>query len=165
MLSLLHIIIQDYKPTQDRLNDNQPVILTDQVLENQHPSSEILPTKISLMTKKETMKCWKVKAVIRFHKPGKTTDPEKYFHHVLMLYFPWREESDLIGPEGTYASKLHDPLVRGKLSIEIKHHLNPMGKLLKKHWNTFKIIHNIPYMEKDLMHLQNKKIVRSMRNC
>ena len=58
------------------------------------------------------MKCRKVKAVIRFHKPGKTTDPEKYFHHVLMLYFPWREESDLIGPEGTYASKLHDPLVR-----------------------------------------------------
>ena len=29
-----------------------------------------------------------------------------------MLYFPWREESDLIRPEGTYASKLHDPLVR-----------------------------------------------------
>ena len=42
------------------------------------------------------MKCRKVKAVIRFHKPSKTTDPEKYFHHVLMLYFPWREESDLI---------------------------------------------------------------------
>ena len=58
------------------------------------------------------MKYRNVKAVIRFHKPSKTTDPEKYFHHVLMLYFPWREESDLIGPEGTYASKLHDPLVR-----------------------------------------------------
>ena len=58
------------------------------------------------------MKCRKVKAVIRFHKPSKTTDPEKYFHHVLMLYFLWREESDLIGREGTYASKLHDPLVR-----------------------------------------------------
>ena len=58
------------------------------------------------------MKCRKVKAVIQFHKPSKTTDPEKYFHHVLMLYFPWREESDLIGPEGTYASKLYDPLVR-----------------------------------------------------
>ena len=58
------------------------------------------------------MKCRKVKAVIRFYKPNKTTDPEKYFHHLLILYFPWREESDLIGPEGTYASKLHDPLVR-----------------------------------------------------
>ena len=103
---------KDYKPIEDRQNDNQPVILTDQVLENQHPSSEIVPTKISLMTKTETMKCRKVRAVIRFHKPGKTTDPEKYFHHVLMLYFPWREESDLIGPEGTYASKLHDSLVR-----------------------------------------------------
>ena len=58
------------------------------------------------------MKCRKVKAVIRFHKPSKTTDSEKYFHHLLMLYFPWREESDLIGPKGTYASKLNDPLVR-----------------------------------------------------
>ena len=64
------------------------------------------------MTKKETMKCRKVKAVIRFYKPSKTTDPEKYFHHVLMLYFPWREESDLIGPEGNICIKLHDPLVR-----------------------------------------------------
>ena len=58
------------------------------------------------------MKCQEVKAVIRLHKPSKTTDPEKYFHHGLMLYFPWREESDLIRPEGTYASKPHNPLVR-----------------------------------------------------
>ena len=103
---------KDYKLIEDRQNDNQPVILTDQIQGNQHSSSQIIPTKISLMTKKETMKCRKVRAVIRFHKPSKTTDPEKYFHHVLMLYFPWREESGLIGSEGTYASKLHDPLVR-----------------------------------------------------
>ena len=111
-LCLAEFAYKDYKPIEDRQNDNQPVILTDQILENQHSSSQILPTKIFLMTKKETMKCRKVKAVIRFHKPSKTTDPEKYFHHVLMLYFPWLEESDLIGPESTYASKLHDPLVR-----------------------------------------------------
>ena len=79
---------KDYKHTEDRQNNYQPVLLTDQILENQHSSSEILPTKISLMTKKETMKCGNVKAVIRFHKPSKTTDPEKYFRHVLMLYFP-----------------------------------------------------------------------------
>ena len=60
-----------YKPIEDRQNDNQPVILTDQILENQHSSSQIIPTKISLMTKEETMKCQKVKAVIRFHKPAK----------------------------------------------------------------------------------------------
>ena len=35
---------KDYKPIEDRQNDNQPVILTDQVLENQHSSSQILPT-------------------------------------------------------------------------------------------------------------------------
>ena len=64
---------KDYKPIEDRQNDNQPVTLTDQVLENQHSSSQIPPTKISLMTKKETMKCRKVKAVRRFHKPGRQT--------------------------------------------------------------------------------------------
>ena len=91
---------KNYKPIEDRQNDNHPVILTDQILDNQNSSPQNLPTKISLMTKNETMKCRKVKAVIRFHKPSKTTDAEKYFDHVLMLYFLWREESDLIGPEG-----------------------------------------------------------------
>ena len=38
---------KDYKPIEDRQNDNQPVILTDQVLENQHPSSEILNHEMS----------------------------------------------------------------------------------------------------------------------
>ena len=87
---------KDYKPIKDRQNDNQPVTLTDQILENQHSSSQILLTKVSLMTKKETMKCRKVKAVIRFHKPSKTTGPEKYFHHVLMLHAYFPGEKNLI---------------------------------------------------------------------
>ena len=103
---------KDYKPIENRQNDNQPVILTEQILENQHSYSQNLSTKISLATKKETMKCRKVKAMIQSHKPSKTTGPEKYFHHVLMLYSPWQEESDLIVHKGTYASKLLDPLVR-----------------------------------------------------
>ena len=103
---------KEYRPTKDENNDNQPVILTDETLENQHASSQHLPAKISLMTRKETMKCRKVKAVIRFHKPTATVEPEKFFHHILMLYYPWQQESDLIGPDGTYASKLNNSLVR-----------------------------------------------------
>ena len=42
---------KDYKLIEDRQHDNQPVIIPDQILENQHSSSQNLPTKISLMTK------------------------------------------------------------------------------------------------------------------
>ena len=57
------------------------------------------------------MKCHNVKAVIRFHKPQKTLHPEKYFHHKLMLYLPWRNETELIGPAQTYALRFSDPSV------------------------------------------------------
>ena len=51
-------------------------------------------------------------AVIRFHTPSKALEPEKYFHHLLMLYFPWRKETDLIGDDHTYSSKFEDPSVK-----------------------------------------------------
>ena len=71
-----------------------------------------LPKTIKLMTKKKTMKCRKVKAVVRFHKPSKTTEPERYCHHLLMLYYPWRQESDLLGHDHKYSTKLGDAAVK-----------------------------------------------------
>ena len=70
-----------------------------------------LPRRIKLMTKKETMQCRKVKAVIRYHKPKMTTEPERYFHHLLILFYPWRCESDLRGPDGSFSSKFRDRTV------------------------------------------------------
>ena len=63
------------------------------------------------MSGKETMKCRKVKAVIRYHKPNKDSEYEKYCHHLLMLFYPWRNELDLLGEGHTYASKLACPVV------------------------------------------------------
>lgn len=60
------------------------------------------------MNGKEVMKCRKVKAVIRYHTPNKTKEPELYFHHLLMLYYPWREEAELLGNEQTYMSKFYE---------------------------------------------------------
>ena len=107
-----------YVPFDDEKNDNQPIVLTDQILEDQQPTHGRLPVKIPVMSKKETMTCRKVKAVLRFHTPNETTEPEKYCHHLLMLYFPWRKESDLIGPEGTYAPRLHDAYVRQTVNMK-----------------------------------------------
>ena len=69
---------KQYQTEDDKANDNQPVVLSDDLLENQHVDNGYrLPKKIKLMTKKETMKCRKVRAVVRFHTPIKTTEPEK----------------------------------------------------------------------------------------
>ena len=106
---------KDYYSKCTETNDAQPDVLTDSVIESQHVDSSNdapLPTKIKLLNTNEVMKCRKVKAVIRFHTPSKRKDPEKYFHHLLMLYFPWREECDLTGRDQTYTSKFHEPDVQ-----------------------------------------------------
>ncbi|CAB4039510.1 ATP-dependent DNA helicase PIF1 [Paramuricea clavata] len=58
------------------------------------------------------MKCRKVKAVLRYHTPNKTKEPELYFYHLLMLYFPWREETQLLSSDQTYTSKFYEPDVQ-----------------------------------------------------
>ena len=60
-----------------------------------------LPSKMKLMNKNEYMKCRKVQAVIRYHIPNKRKEPELYFHHLLMLYFPWRNETELLSSDQT----------------------------------------------------------------
>ena len=64
------------------------------------------------MNKNEYMKCRKVKAVLRYHTPNKTKEPELYFHHLLMLYFPWREETQLLSSDQTYTTKFYEPDVQ-----------------------------------------------------
>ena len=50
--------------------------------------------------------------------PGKTREPENFFHHLLMLYFPWRDElADLTGKDQTFASKLCEPEVQSFVEI------------------------------------------------
>ena len=51
------------------------------------------------MNSGESMKRRKVKAVIRFHTPHKRKEPELFFHHLLMLYYPWRDEATLLGEQ------------------------------------------------------------------
>ena len=58
------------------------------------------------------MKCRKVKAVLRYHTPNKRKEPESYFHHLLMLYYPWRDESNLMASDQTYTSKFYEPTVQ-----------------------------------------------------
>ena len=90
----------------------QPEVLTDDITEIQHSNSNssdsfYLPKKISLMNNNKTKKCRKIKAVIRYHRPNKRKQPELFFHHLLMLYYPWRDESNLLGSDHSYVSKFN----------------------------------------------------------
>ena len=105
---------KDYKSDVSETMDAQPEILSDDIIAQLHQNlnhSTSLPGKIRLMNGKEVMKCRKAKAVIRYHTPNKTKEPEKYFHHLLMLYYPWRQETELLGNEQTYMSKFYEPEV------------------------------------------------------
>ena len=106
---------KDYKSDVSETMDAQPEILTDDIIMQLHQNlshSTSLPGKIRLMNGKEIMKCRKVKAVIRYHTPNETKEPEQYFHHLLMLYYPWRQETELLGNEQTYMSKFYEPEVQ-----------------------------------------------------
>ena len=105
---------KDYRKDSDETSDAQPEVLTDEVIQTQHSNSQdiSLPLTIKLMNTKEKMKCRKVKVVIRYHTPNKTKEPERYYHHLLMLYYPWRNESELMAADQSYTSKFHEPNVQ-----------------------------------------------------
>ena len=90
------------------MNDDQPEILTDTIMEKQSADENQLPDVIHLLNSKEAMKKRKIRAVVRFHKFNEIKEPEKLAHYLLMLYFPWRNEGQLLGESGTYASKLSE---------------------------------------------------------
>ena len=44
------------------------------------------------------------------HVPNKETRPEEYAHHMLFMYYPFRDEKELLsGNPPTYAMKLSEP--------------------------------------------------------
>ena len=99
------------------MNDNQPEILTDDLIFiNQE--GRLLPKTIPLMSSKEKLQCRKVKAVLRYHTPNREKHPEKYAHHVLFMFYPFRKESDLFGSNsGTYVETLTEQQVRDMVNI------------------------------------------------
>ena len=106
---------KDYKTDSDETKDCHPDVLTDDILESQsfsELSGRNYPQRIKLLNKNEYMKCRKVKAVLRYHTPNKMKEPEAYFHHLLMLYYPWRYENSLLANDGTYMTTFLKPDVQ-----------------------------------------------------
>ncbi|XP_066911767.1 uncharacterized protein [Clytia hemisphaerica] len=96
------------------INDSQPNVLDDTVVEENHVENP-LPKKIPLMNSKECMRCRKVRKVLRTYTPNRHLYPEKYAHHLLMLFYPFRKEEDL-KLDGSYMLKLSSPDVLEKVN-------------------------------------------------
>ena len=44
----------------------------------------------------ETMRCQKVRRILICHVSDKLLSPEKFAHHVMLLFFPFRDEKQLL---------------------------------------------------------------------
>ena len=83
------------------------------------------------MNSKEKLKCRQVKAVLRYHVPNCHKYPEKYAHHLLFMFYPFRNEQDLMSDNsGTYCEKLQEPGVIDIINRN-KQVFEPYGNLVE----------------------------------
>ena len=74
-------------------NDYQPEELVDELMEGIHNIDHIYPKVIPLMSSKEKLKCQKIPFVLQFYVPNQQTQPEEYAHHMLFMYYPFRNKN------------------------------------------------------------------------
>ena len=96
----------------NQYNGSQPEILDDLLRSSKSVEQSDLPKSFPLMSSKESLKLRKEKCILRYHIPNQTTQPEEYAHHMLFMFFPFRNESDLKATVSrTYSEKLLEPTV------------------------------------------------------
>ena len=104
--------------TNSETNDAQPEILTHGAnklhvrLDTNADLSSQLPPRIKLVNSMEVMECRTIRAVVHYHTPNKRKEPENYFHHLLIPYYPWRNEDTLVGSKQTNLPKLNESEVQ-----------------------------------------------------
>lgn len=95
----------------DYVNDLQPVLLDYDFVDADSNAPIKLPATLPLMSSKEKLKCRKVRQVLRYrHSPNIDLYPEDYAHHMLFLFYPFRNENELL-LNNSYCHKLADPCV------------------------------------------------------
>ncbi len=152
---------KDYKTDFHDVSDSQPEVLCDEFIESKNIEdfSTELPNRIKLTNSKETMRCRKVKAVIRYHTPNKRKEPEKYFHHLLMLYFPWRNEQELLGQHQTYISKFYETDVQAIVQHN-KEIFEPDGDAINEALENLRNFDGVPAQSYDPLNDQENEDLR-----
>ena len=91
-----------------KTGEYQPDELDDNLIENNHGECSH-PKNTKLMISGKTMCCRKVRRILRYHVPNKLLSPEKFAHHVMLLFFPFRDEKQLLsGCPPLYQNKLQE---------------------------------------------------------
>ena len=58
----------------------------------------------------EKVKWHKTSYVLQYYVPNTETKPEEYAHHMLLMYYPFRDKKELLnGSPRTYVKKLSEP--------------------------------------------------------
>ena len=133
-LSYYYLDTKSKKDDDDGDNDNQPNVLNDELMESGEsdcPFPHVLP----LMNSKDKLKCRKIRAVLRYHVPNRHKFPEKYSHHLLFMYYPFRSEGELLDP--SYMEKLSQ---QGVLDIvnQNKQKIEPFGDLVDEAFGNYR---------------------------
>ena len=90
-------------------NDSQPEQLIDKLVETNHPISNSY-REVLVLSSGERLHYRKVELVLRYHVPNKFKDPEGYAHHLLFMFYLFRDKSELkVGQPSSYSSKLSEP--------------------------------------------------------
>ena len=101
-------------------------------IENNHASDIHYPSSIPIMSANEKLKCRKVPYVLMYRVPNQHAHPEEYAHHLLFMYFPFRNENEL-KLNNSYAEKLNLPNVLEIINLNcIK--VDPYALLVENAW-------------------------------
>eukprot|EP00111_Clytia_hemisphaerica_P012052 TCONS_00035416-protein len=119
----------DTKKNTNDENDWQPTVLDDSTSEVNHQEPQTLPKSAKLLNSKEKLKLRKVPKVLRYYTPNKNKHPEKFSHHILMLFYPFRSEENDLKLDGSYVLKLNLDEVNAVLN-ENKQIFEPDGHLV-----------------------------------
>ena len=120
----LDFYVLETKPKD--LNDSQPRVLVDDDIES--PLS--YPKLIPLMRSKDKMRCRSVKKILRYHTPNANLNPEEHAHHLLMLFYPFRNEQELC-EEKSFLMKLNQQNVLTIVN-ENRVKFEPFGNLVEE---------------------------------
>ena len=139
--------INDTNRLKDSDSEYQPDELQDKLIDNNHEENGY-PKQIKLMKSKQVMRCRKVRKVLRYHVPNSMLYPEKYAHHLLMLFYPFRNENELLsGTPLLYQNKLLEPDVQDVVNNN-RFKFEPYGDLVEEayaHYNENMINNQDPH--------------------
>ena len=82
------------------------------------------------MSSKEKLKCRKVPLVLLFFTPINNREYVNYAHHLLLLFYPFRNEADLkVGVPPSYTNKISEPDI---IDIKRNSYVGPFGEIVDK---------------------------------